>query len=540
MYTLFEDQNDIVNKTRQAIIDGHKNIMIQSPTGTGKTVIFSHLIYNAKLKSKKTLVITDRIELLLETDGTIKEFDLKPYNIMAGQKIPPPNIFDVYIAMSQTLRRRIGKYKWTEFLLSFDLIIIDEAHKEEFSQYFIDDCFNKNSIILGFSATPKRTGKQRSLSLDYTKLICGLQIPELIKRNRLVRDRYYSNKFVDLSKLKINSRGDFDESLMFERFNKTNIYHGVVDNWMKLTPNTITLCFCVNIQHAIATCKAFNDNGIKAKFIVSNLSKPKLTDETNNSKVVKYNEKLAEYEIYKKAISLYSGERSTIINSWKNGNFDILINASIFTTGFNHKPIETIIINRATISEILWLQMLGRGSRTFNGKKYFNVLDFGENGERLGYYNQEKNWNLQKPIYSDGLAPYKQCGLVKGKEKKDKNNNKGCGCYIFASQMICPYCGYKFELDKKEIKVILEEITYYDENELSKHYDIDFSELDRTAEERGHKFGWIMNTIISKGGEEALKAYALYRKFDNSWIWRMKHVYKTQIEKYNLKTTING
>jgi len=543
MIQLYDYQKDIIEQTREHMKSGKKRILIQSPTGSGKTVIFSHIVSEMKKANKRALIITDRIELLFETGGTLEEFDLKPYHILAGQMVEPPNTHQVYVAMSQTLKRRIGK--WINFFRWFDVVIIDECHKQEFTDFFTKSAFQKDTFILGFSATPLRSGKQRQLGEDYEVMITGLQVPELIQRGKLVKDIYYgAHNAPSMAGVRTNSKGDYQEGQMYERFNKRELYAGVVDNWEKLTPNTSTLVFCVNIDHVVETCKEFNRKGIPAKFLTSPVAHPIKPTDNDPAKLVKYEIKMQEYNNWYEAYQQYSGDRKVILNQWKRNDFFVLINAGILTTGFNRKNIETIIINRATKSIPLWLQMLGRGSRIFSGtkpdgtfnwtKKHFNILDFGNNGQELGYYNQQREWSLfhdQKE--GGGAAPVKNCGQgdpISGeKGKPDKRGNHGCGAYIFASAQICPYCGYIFSSDKRSKEIELVEINY---NEPIQTKEPEWRNFERVAESRGYKYGWVIMQIIVTQGEQGLIEFAKAKKYSSGWIWRMRRQYATQLRKH--------
>lgn len=526
MIVLHDFQKKIKTEIALAISSGHKKILVQSPTGSGKTVIFSSIVRDANIKENKCLIITDREELLSSTDNTLNKFGLVTHTIRSGQKMPPKN-YTHCVAMSQTLRLRINRSEWIDFIRSFRIVIIDEAHIQEFNVYFVNNVFDANQFILGFTATPKRTKKQRQLSEDYTHLIIGPQIPELIRRGFLVKDHYYAPAKFDTSGLKISSLGDYAENEMFDRFNKRNLYLGVIKNWNTIAHNTITIVFCVNIAHTVKTCVAFNEAGIKSKFIVSKPQKPVYEDSMTDAEFEKYLIKDQEYKEYEEAFKLYSGDRDEIINEWKSDKFRVLINTGIYTKGFDYKRIETVVINRATISESLWLQMVGRGSRTFFNKKHFNILDFGSNAERLGFYNQEREWKLDYgSSKSEGVAPVKECGKQNGKEKTDKYGNKGCGNLILASKMICEYCGYVFEKEKFDIEVDLVKIDYNDS---------EFAILERKAEERGYKFGWIIRQVIAKGGEELLKEFAEYKKYNIHWINRAKLMYKVDLELYETR-----
>jgi len=176
MITLRPYQTKCIEDIRNEFTKGNKHLIIQAPTGSGKTVIFSSLAKSVSEKGNKVLILTDRAELLTQAGGSIKRTGLNSFYIMAGCKVVS-NAFNSYIAMSQTLRRRVNDKYWIEFLEHIDLLIIDECHKTEFDYIF--ELF-KDKYILGFTATPKRSGKMRQLGLDYDKIIPTVSVKELI------------------------------------------------------------------------------------------------------------------------------------------------------------------------------------------------------------------------------------------------------------------------------------------------------------------------------------------------------------------------
>lgn len=502
MITLYPFQSTLVSEIRKRISEGHRWIICQSATGSGKTVIFSYMVSEMRKRGKRALIITNRIELLRETGGTLEQFGLSPAEITAGMNVYPES--QVYIAMSQTLRNRIEK--WPEFFRSFDVVIMDEVHLQEFNVYSgVFDC-----IVLGFTATPVRTGSQRQLSEDFTATVTGPQVPELIRDGYLVPDRYYGIGEVDMNGVRISSLGDYQENEMFRRFDRPKLYAGVVENWQRIAPGSMTLVFCVNIQHTIKTCQAFNDAGIPAMFLTSDVAKPERGSEKHPD-TVKYNEKLRQYEYWKSGFVKWSGDRSDVIARWKAGEFPVLVNAGILTTGFNAPGIETLIVNRATVSVPLWLQILGRGSRTASGKDHFKVLDFGDNGRRLGYYNQQRDWSLihDSRAKSAGAPPVKEC-----KGKTDEYGKTGCGCYVYASQVICPFCGYKFQIERQVSDVELVAVDYTDIPEWQK--------LEKYAEQRGYKQGWVIAQLAAKGGRDAVREYGRAKGYKPAWMWQVE------------------
>ena len=235
-------------------------------------------------------------------------------------------------------------------------------HIQEFNWLFELD-FIKNKYVIGFTATPRRNGKMRQLGLDYEHLITSVTVKELIDMNFLVNDDYYGCDAPDMTGVEIDRmKGDYKENQMFKKFNSPQLYAGVVDNWIRLTPDTKTLIFCVNIQHCIETCLEFQKNGIDARFIVSDVSQPKLKNNPTDGEKVAFDERMKVYELYKQFRNIYSGEREKIFEDFATGQFPILINAGIATTGYDCPDIETIILNRATTSTTLLLQMIVRVS----------------------------------------------------------------------------------------------------------------------------------------------------------------------------------
>lgn len=512
MINLRDYQQKGVDDVREFFSSGGKHAIFQAPTGAGKTVIFSYIAQNAVSKGKKVLILTDRTELLNQTGGSIENFGIKPYLIRAGTNFIN---FDqsVYVAMCQTLRNRIKKPMWANWILrNIDLIIIDEAHKQDFN-YLLESELVKNKFVIGFTATPKRTGKMRQLGLDYEKIIPTVTVSELIKRSYLVTDDYFGVGGIDLNGIKYDPlKGDYSESDMFDRFNSPKLYAGVVKNWKEVANNTHTIVFCVNIEHVIHTCEEFHKNGINAKFIVSKMGVPKEPKEgAKDGEWVRYEERMRLYNLYLDSFGKWSGNRTTVIDQFKRKEFSVLINAGIATTGFDCPSIETVIVNRATTSSTLWLQMIGRGSRIYPNKTHFNILDFGGNADRLGHYTMEQHWSLwhESKEGGDGVAPVKMCG-VDSNGKEIKSNKKGCDRLILAAYKICPFCGFKYP--EKKIKEIDLKGVMYDTQQhtavaVKKISDMDLIELHDYYKRKKHKPAWFWRQLYFRGGVELIKKF---------------------------------
>ena len=530
MIRLRDCQDSAVKNLRLSLLKSNSKIVIlEAPTGFGKTIVFSYMVGRAEQKGSKTLILTDRDELLRGTGGTLEEFGVSPGYIKAGRKFAPGfNDNMTFVAMAQTLKNRLDKPDWIQWLSEINLVIIDECHKQEFNQFFEQDIFEGKTVI-GFSATPKRGGKMRQLGDDYEDIIHTLTVTELIDLGFLMPDMYHGFKDLspDLKGVKKNSKGDYSESDMFKKYDTPRLYGGIVNAWREHTPRTTTLIFCANIIHCVRTCKEFVKAGVSAKFLSSKMSKPKLPDShepEDRSKAqaewVKYWEKLEYYKEYIEAMAEHSGPREQLIQQWKDGDFKVMINAGILTTGFDFPGIETVALFRATVSEVLYLQMLGRGSRPAPNKTHFNILDFGKNAERLGGYKLPRKWNLFHESKSGaGVPPVKECG----DPGKDRNGKIGCGDYILASSKICPTCGYVYPIkkDPEEIKL---ELMFTDAKgklrSVKPINEMDYPELELFAEANRYKKTWIVIRLYVRGGLDELKKYGKFKGYSPGWAYQ--------------------
>lgn len=510
MITLRPYQQEAVDAIRDRFREGKKHLIVCAPTGAGKTVIFSYLTQAAKNRNNKVLILTDRMELLTQADGSLTNFGVTAQTITAGTNFIEYER-NVYIGMLQTLRNRVKNKLWRRWIdRDIDLIIIDEAHSQN-SNYIHESGLLESKHVLGFTATPMRRGKQRQLGLDYDDIVNTVTVSDLINQGYLVPDDYFGVQSVDVKDLKYDSmKGDYSESQMFDKFNSAKLYSGVVKNWKKHAIDTKTICFCVNIPHVIKTVKEFQKNGIDARFVVSGMSEPKQPkDGSDAGKVAVYEARKEIYDEYVNAYLHYSGDRDTVIQKFRNGEFPVLVNAGILTTGFDVPDIETVIVNRATMSRSLWLQMIGRGSRTYSGKTHFNVLDFGGNAERLGSYTANQSWSLWHDYKknSGGVAPVKICG----KDSKGidlRKDAEGCERMILATYKICPFCGYKYP-EKKAKEAELDAVAYVDGKakkfkpikEMSDYELWDYSKFKR------HKPAWFWRQLYFRGGIDRIREF---------------------------------
>lgn len=515
-------QNDGVQDITDFFKSGGLHCIRQGATGSGKTVEFSYISKLVDLKNNKTLILTDRSELLYQAGGALKKNGLQAMYIQAGAKVVS-NAFNCYIGMSQTLRNRYKLPYWIEFFKSINLLIIDECHEQQFNWILESGLFD-NKHVIGFTATPYRSGKMRQLALDYEIIIEGIPIPELIRQEHLVGNDYYGIESPDLSDVEFDpKKGDYKDSSLFKKFNTPTVYKGAVKNYKEICPDTKAICFCVNIEHCIKTAIAFNEAGISAKFIVSSLSKPKIPEnEGNAGKMARYDERKRVYDLLQ-ANKHLTGSRKDIFKDFKENEFLILINAGIATKGYDEATIETVIHLYGTLSVTKIMQTRGRGGRICPeiNKTHFNELDFGGNASRLGHYTETRLWSLwHESSNSEGLPPIKTCGV--DSNGRPVSDEKGCNRPILASYKICPFCGFTYP--EKVVKEIdLQSIMFDTQTKKAiktkRIKDMTNQELNDYRTAKGHKQAWLWRQLWYREKKIADKKKSI-ESFGKEFNWK--------------------
>lgn len=304
-----------------------------APTGSGKTIIFSHL--SKRLfddTGKRTLILCHREELidqaitkLHSATGILAQKEKAEF--CASLNAP------VVVASIQTMIRRLDKWPADHF----GLVVCDEAHHSISDSWStVLDHFNAN--ILGVTATPDR-GDKRSLGVFYENIAHEISLIDLIKDGYLSPITIRSLPLViDLSHVG-STAGDFDSGQLG---NALEPYLGqIAVSLREAIGKRKTLCFLP----LIATSKKFID-----ACQTVGLTADHIDGESPDRK-----EKLAAFE---------------------RGDFQILSNAMLLTEGYDCPAISCIVNLRPTRSRALYAQIAGRGTRIAEGKENLLLLDF--------------------------------------------------------------------------------------------------------------------------------------------------------------------
>ena len=399
MITLRDYQVDILASLKDSFLQGNRRVVMCAPTGAGKTIMFCKMVSDHVARGGKALILTDRIELLKQASGSFAKFGLDPEEIKAGHV--PDLTADLHVAMVETLSRRADKYE--TFIKGRTLVIIDESHRTAFNKLF--PYFGDKAFVIGAKATPHRQGNQASMDEFYTDIVQPVDTVDLVERGFLSSARSFGVP-TDLTGIK-KKGGDFDTKEVGNRFTQNKIYDGVLENYNRITPNSKALIFASSIESSEELVRNLVLGGKEARHLDSFMSKT---------------------------------EREETLAWFNKTKTGMLSNVGILTTGFDQPDITTVILYRATTSLPLMLQMVGRGSRTTETKTSFTILDFGSNLSRLGLWEEERVWGLEK----QKKGSKEDAGSVKSCLK--------CAALVPISTPKCEYCGYVFVKSKKEIE----------------------------------------------------------------------------------------
>src|SRR5207248_4172905 len=97
-------------------------------------------------------------------------------------------------------------------------------------------------------------------------------------------------------------------------------------------------------------------------------------------------------------------DREACLEDFQTGRIRVLCACDILNEGWNCPDVEVLLMARPTLSKVIYLQQLGRGTRKAPGKECLIVFDFVDNGSR---YNQ--SLNLHRVL---GERRYRRGGLV--------------------------------------------------------------------------------------------------------------------------------
>jgi ATP-dependent helicase IRC3 len=329
-----------------AIVNSEQNgvskQLVVLPTGAGKTILFSHLPLIRK-NTLPMLVLAHRAELLEQAKNKIQAsnptlvVEIEQAEKKAGQ-------VDVVVASVATLGRnntpRILEYSKDYF----KSIVIDEAHHAAAITYRrVVDYFNP-PFLLGVTATPQRSDNTR-LTDVFEEIVYYKSIQDLIENGYLCPLIGYRVKTnTDITEVEIQN-GDYNQSQLEDHINTSERNAHIVASYNNLASFSKAIVFAAGVSHARDLATSFAQNGTSVRVILGTTP---------------------------------SEERAQILKDFSSGVVKVLVNVGVLTEGFDEPSLETIIIAKPTRSTLLYTQIVGRGTRLYDGKPHCTIIDISD------------------------------------------------------------------------------------------------------------------------------------------------------------------
>ncbi|KAF2265912.1 DEAD box family helicase [Lojkania enalia] len=351
---LREYQEECIQSILSYIRKGHKRLGVSLATGSGKTVIFTHLIDRIPSvdNASQTLILAHRRELVEQAARHCtlaypgKHVDIEMGNHHAS------GAADITVASIQSIMsgERLSKFDPSRY----KLLLVDEAHHIVSQQYLdvlehfgLRHSADWNDVfapaLVGVSATFSRfDGRKLGAVIDH--IVYHRDYVDMIDENWL-SDVIFTTVQInaDLNRVQTGTNGDFRTEALSKAVNTDETNEVVVRAWLaRAKERQSTLIFCIDLKHVSALTAKFREYGIAAQFVTGDTPKR---------------------------------IRSARVDAFKNGEFPVLLNCGVFTEGTDIPNIDCVLLARPTKSRNLLIQMIGRGMRLHKGKENCHIID---------------------------------------------------------------------------------------------------------------------------------------------------------------------
>ena len=373
-------QIEICDKVNEAF-EAHRSVMMQMPTGTGKTVVLASLVkqylgkslelreksleergLNSKLNSIsyqhcQVLIVAHRIELIEQTGTFLNLFGID-HGVIAGGK-RPAKFKRVMVASVQTLSKNL------DLSLSPSLVVIDEAHHALANTYQMLWTAWPEAKFLGLTATPYRMSGDGFRDL-FEVLVDSWSVKRFIADGWLSPYDYYSIRpdseaQQDIDSLKKRGAdGDFQMKEMREKLDVRPSIERLFESFERFAFDKKGIIYAIDIAHAEHIAAYYRLQGVNAVAISSKTP---------------------------------AKERAEVIRAFKDANrIQILVSVDLFSEGFDCPDVEFIQMARPTLSLAKYLQMVGRGLRPCKGKSCCTILDNVGLYRTFGLPSVDRDW----------------------------------------------------------------------------------------------------------------------------------------------------
>ena len=402
-------QHNAINAALEAIGAGKSRILLTLATGTGKTSIAFQIawkLFHARwnlsgepTRRPRILFLADRNILADQAYNAFAAFDANAITRIDPDAIRKkggvPKNASVFFTIFQTFMTGDEKPSFEGYAPDFfDFIIVDECHrggaKDESQWRGILEYFAP-AVQLGLTATPKRKHNADTYAYFgepiYTYSLRegiedGYLTPFKVRQMASTIDEYVydpNDQVIagDVEEDKTYTEADFNTRIIIEAREKSRVaeFMGQIDQKQK------TLVFCATQDHAARVRDHVNQ--------IKTISNPNYCH-----RVTADDGKLGE-----EYLRAFQDNDKTIPT--------ILTTSQKLSTGVDARNIRNIVLMRPIRSMIEFKQIIGRGTRTFDGKDYFTIYDFVKAYEHFNdpEWDGEPEDPVQPPPKGPGLPP---------------------------------------------------------------------------------------------------------------------------------------
>ena len=444
-------QDKAIEMLRQSLMEGKKRPILAAPTAFGKTITAAAIIKSAVEKGKRVVFICDRVKLV---EQALESMDVHGIDagVIQADHWRTDYSKPVQIASWQTLYKKIEKFGTQAF--PFDLAIVDECHTIYNSMTELMGKLNAIPFI-GLSATPYTRG----LGKIWNNLIVPTTPRDLLAEGYLCPAEYYGGHKIALEGVKSRSTNgvlDYDPNSLDEAMeNDTTLIGDVIVNWRKHAEGRQTVAFAPSIRHSKALVEKFRAEGIAAEHVDGYMDQE---------------------------------ERDAIIEAHDKGEFLILSCSRLLNTGWDSPATSCIIDCFPTRSISVYIQRIGRGLRTCEGKTECVVLDHANNVSRFGF---AEDWYPTHLDMDEGK--YNEKKLTNKEDEEFEPKVHDCPqCYRNFIGIRCS-CGYELpiKVQMENTQEELQKITKAENKMVSKEDKISFyAQLKNYAHQHNYSQKW--------------------------------------------------
>lgn len=416
MIELRPHQSDLIGRVRSAW-ETDRNILMQLPTGGGKTVILARIIHETRgavcaIAHRRELVA--QISLALAREGVRHRIigARESIHFAARQQVEElgRSYYDaaspVAVASVDTLVARERDLRgWAA---SVSMWVQDEAHHVlRDNKWGAAAAMFPNARGLGVTATPERSdGRGLGAHADgvFHALVCGPGVADLTAQGYLSPYRVFCPpSHVDMSGVSVSrATGDYSLPQMRARVRESQIVGDVVEQYQRIAPGKLGVTFVPDVGLAAEVAERYNAAGIPAASV--NAATP-------------------------------DAERADAIRRFRRRELLQLVNVDLFGEGFDLPAIEVVSFARPTASYGLFVQQFGRGLRPMPGKRHAIIIDHVGNVMQHGLPDAPRRWSLdareRRAPRDPNVIPLRSC--------------PECFLAYESHRTACPYCGHSPE-----------------------------------------------------------------------------------------------